>query len=198
MYSRLLKYLENQKVLIKNQFGFRKLHSAYMALIVLMDKIINALNNGNTVIGLFLDFSKAFDTVNHDILLDKLSHYGIRGVALKWFQSYLSNRKQFVTYNDVASNTKIVSCGVPKGSILGPLLFLIYINDLYYVCKESVPILFADDTNLFYSGNSFDDIAMKVNEELVQISNWLKANRLSLNISKTHYMVFSRNKKIFS
>ena len=154
MYSRLLSFLESQKVLIKNQFGFRRLHSSYMALMLMGDKITKALDNGDYVIGIFLDFSKAFDTVNHEILLDKLSHYGVRGNAYDWFKSYLSNRSQYVTYNGVASSTKNITCGVPQGSILGPLLFLIYINDLYNVCQESVPILFADDTNLFYSAST--------------------------------------------
>ena len=107
------------------------------------------MKKGESVIGVFLDFSKAFDTVDHAILLCKLEHYGIRGNALSWFKSYLTDREQFVTFNGVSSATKLISCGVPQGSILGPLLFLIYINDLHAVCKNTFPILFADDTNLF-------------------------------------------------
>ena len=152
MYNRLLEFLESYKILTNSQFGFRKLHSTFMALMTLMDRLITSLENDEHVIGIFLDFSKAFDTVHHVILLNKLSHYGIRGCALKWFESYLSNRKQYVTYNGISSFTKTVKCGVPQGSILGPLLFLIYINDLCYVCKHTFPILFADDTNLFSSG----------------------------------------------
>ena len=142
----------------------------------------------------FLDFSKAFDTVDHDILLCKLSHYGIRGNALKWIESYLSNRKQFVTYNGVSSVSKAIVCGVPQGSVLGPLLFFIYIKELCAVCKNTTPILFADDTNRFSSGTDLQLLESQINEDLVQISLWLKVNKLSLNIKKIHYMVFTRSK----
>ena len=115
--------------------------------------MITALENNDTVVGIFLDFSKAFDTVDHDILLSKLFHYGIRGPAHKWFTSYISNRKQYVTYNGTSSTMRNITCGVPQGSILGPLLFIyIYINDLCKVCNFTAPILFADDTNLFCNG----------------------------------------------
>ena len=113
-----------------------------------MDKLIKSMDNGDHVIGVFLDFSKAFDTVDHLILLNKLHHYGIRGSARDWFRSYLSNRQQFVTYNYVSSDTKTIKCGVLQGSILGPLLFLIYINDLANIFQYTMPILFADDSNL--------------------------------------------------
>ena len=195
MYTRLLSYLNDHKILFSYQFGFRKSHSTYMALMVLMDKLNKALDDGNMVIGVFLDFSKAFDTVDHDILLFKLSHYGIRDNALLWFKSYLSNRNQFVTYDGVRSSLKTIKCGVPQGSILGPLLFLIYINDLCNVCGNSLPILFADDSNIFTVGKTLDDIEKLINKELADISMWLNANRLSLNIKKTQYMVFSRKKR---
>ena len=140
MYSRVSEFLETFKILVNFQFGFRKFHSSYMALLTLMDKLISSLEKKEFVIGIFLDFSKAFDTVDHMILLQKLSHYGIRGSALKWFTSYLSNRRQYVTYNGETSMMKGISCGVPQGSILGPLLFLIYITPvMIYVLSVNTP-----------------------------------------------------------
>ena len=146
-----------------------------MALMVLMDEISKSLERGEYVVGVFLDFSKAFDTVNHDILLQKLYHYGIRGMALKWFQSYLSDRYQYVTYNGTESAKQNIKCGVPQGSILGPLLFLIYINDLANVCEYMMPLLFADDTNLFRGGKNIDDIHNEISHDLDSISEWLKS-----------------------
>ena len=195
MNPRLIEHLENCRVLMNNQFGFRKLHSSYMTLMVLMNNLISSLENGETVVGVFLDFSKAFDTVDHDILLAKLEQHGIRGNALVWFRSYLTDREQFVTYNGVASSTKPISCGVPQGSILGPLLFLVYINDLCNVCKSTLPVLFANDTYLFKSSQDISIIENVLIEELKNISLWLKVNKLSLNVKKTHFIVFTKRKK---
>ena len=195
MYNRLIDFLDNFAILNNSQFGFRKLHSTYMALMTLMNRLTTSLEKNEYVIGIFLDFSKAFDTVDHAILLKKMAHYGVRGNALQWFESYLSNRYQYVTYNGISSSTQAIKCGVPQGSILGPLLFLIYINDLCSVCKHTDPILFADDTNLFSSGKDIQALESNINSELSNISLWLKVNKLSLNIKKTHYMVFCRSKK---
>ena len=137
-----------------------------MALLMLMDKLIHAIENGEYVMGVFLDFSKAFDTVGHTILMDNLYHYGIRGCAYKWLNSYLTNRSQFVTYDDTVSDHQTVKCGVPQGSILGPLLFLVYVNDLPSSCSSALPILFADDTNLFLSGHDPKCIERTMNEDL--------------------------------
>ena len=123
-----------------------------------------------------------------------MEHYGIRGCALSWFKSYLANRNQFVTYNGVSSTTKNIRCGVPQGSILGPLLFLIYINDLYSACKDTTAILLADDTNLFKSGTDINAMERDINDELRNISVLLKVNKLSLNVDKTYYMILSRKK----
>ena len=130
MYNWLIKFLNDFDILYDFHFGFRTGHSPNIALIYLVDKIIDSLNNGKFVIGLFLDFKKAFDTVNHEIMLSKLYHYGIRGVAHKWFGSYLNNREQYVEYAGTKSELNNITCGIPQGSILGPLLFLLYINDL--------------------------------------------------------------------
>ena len=160
----------------------------------LMDKLIASLEKKEYVIGIFLDFSKVFDTVDNSILLRKLSHYGIRGNALNWFESYLSGRTQYVTYNGVSSQYKSISCGVPQGSILGPQLFLVYINDLCSLCKHTTPLLFADDTNLFCNGTDLQQMEKCINDELAQISQWLKVNTLSLNVKKTNYMLFTRSR----
>ena len=155
-----------------------------MALLSLTDRLTHAIDDGEYVIGVFLDFSKAFDTVDNGILLDKLFHYGIRGCAYNWFASYLSNRKQFVSYNGVQSKKQTIECGVPQGSILGPLLFLVYINDLPDICQHAFPALFVDDTNLFFSDKNIEYLEQTINTELDRITLWLKANKLSLNIKK--------------
>ena len=132
--------------------------------------------------------------VNHKILLSKLDHYGIRGTALKWFQSYLENPKQYVTYNGEISDMQIIKCGVPQGSILGPLLFLIYINDLANVCKYIMPIFFADESNIFLNGRDPADIEAKLNNELAQIAEWLKV-KLALDIDKTTCILFGNSQR---
>ena len=165
-----------------------------MALMILVNNLIKSLENGKYYLGIFLDFSKAFDTVNHTILLTKLYHYGIRGPAFTWFQSYLSDRQQFVTYNVIQSSMKVVKCGVPQGSILGPILFLLYINDLANICRNTLPFLFADDTILFISGTGLTQIEEMLNLELREISLWLKVNKLSFNVKKTHYMLFTNKR----
>ena len=168
-----------------------------MALITLVDKITEALDKGDNVIGVFLDFSKAFDTVDHSILLEKMFTYGIRDVALQWFKDYLTGRVQFVTYNGFKSSNGEIKCGVPQGSILGPLLFLIYINDLATVSIACLSILFADDSNVFISGKDVEVMCEKLNNDMENIRQWLCCNKLSLNVSKTHYIVFTpRNKQV--
>lgn len=189
-YSRLLDFLNKYNILYEFQFGFRKKRSTQMALLILVDKIINALENDEFAVGIFLDFSKAFDTVDHTILLNKLDHYGVRGNSLSWLKSYLCNREQFTTFQGTQSDRQSVLCGVPQGSILGPLLFLIYVNDLAYVSNKLFTLMFADDTSTFITGKNFTLLCKTLNEELSKIVLWLKSNKLSLNVDKTHYMVF--------
>ena len=162
-----------------------------MALIILIENRVNAIDNGKCAMGIFLDFQKAFDTVDHCILLDKLYFYGIRGQAFDWFSSYLHNRQQLINYYGCESDLKTIKCGVPQGSILGPLLFLLYINDLPQVSEYFMPILFADDTNLFATGYNLNDIVSEINKEIANIYAWVKANKLSLNIDKTNFMLFT-------
>ena len=146
--------------------------------------------NKEHVIGIFLDLSKAFDTLDHAILLHKLQSYGIRGMALAWIRDYLDNRKQYVTFNNINSSFLSISCGVPQGSILGPLLFLLYVNDISNASSLLSFVLFADDTNIFYSHSKLESLVNTLNFELPKVSAWFKCNKLSLNINKTHFMHF--------
>ena len=166
MYNRLIEFINENGHLYEYQFGFQKGKSTSMASVTLIDKVTEALDKGECIIGVFLDFSKAFDTVDHDILLQKLTLYGIQDIMLKWFKDYLSNRVQYVTYNGMKSMREKIKCGVPQGSILGPLLFLMYINDLCQVSEFCLPLLFADDTNLFITGNDMEEMCAKLNGDL--------------------------------
>ena len=195
IYNRMLANIDKYNILTEQQYGFRKGRSTSLALIDLFDKVTSAIDNKKFTIGLFLDLSKAFDTVDHDILFSKLVHYGFRGLILDWLKSYLSNRTQFVDYNGHYSETQQIICGVPQGSILGPLLFLIYINDLANVSNVLEFILFADDSNIFYSHESIDHLATVFNLELKNISIWFKANKLSLNVAKTKFIIFRPRQK---
>ena len=177
------------------KIGFRRQHSTNHAVITLVEKITNALDKGKVVVGCFLDLKKAFDTVNHRILISKLCKYGIRGHILQWFESYLKNRKQFVQIKNFKSQIKSPTCGVSQGSILGPLLFILYINDLANVSDVLFPILFADDTSVYIEVDKESDLIKTLNEELAKLNIWLNANKLTINIAKSHYMVFHRGRR---
>lgn len=163
-------------------------------MVTLINTILSGFNNNKKTLGIFLDFSKAFDTVNHKILGKKLEKYGIRGVANSLLMNYLSERKQYVFYNGMSSNMESINCGVPQGSILGPLLFLFYINDIDLISKNTFIVLFADDSNIFIQGKNLENMATILNGELIKFKDWLNANRLSLNIDKTHFMIFRPKK----
>jgi len=194
VYNRLVEFIEKHSILSECQFGFRKKHSTEHCVTLLVDNICKAMDNGNNFVGIFLDLSKAFDTVNHKILLDKLEHYGIRGNTLQWIKHYLTNRKQFVEYNGYKSSLTDIVCGVPQGSILGPLLFLFYINDLPSVSNQLSSLMFADDTNMFTEHRDLEYLNNMINNELIKIVEWLAVNKLSLNVKKTHVMLFTKYK----
>ena len=185
-------FLNKYKIISCNQYGFRKNHSTAYALTQLYDKLSNATDQGKVTLGLFIDLSKAFDTVYHDILLAKLEFYGVRGIgiALQWFKSYLSGRSQFVQYNGYKSSLKYVECGVPQASILGPLLFLLNINYLCNVSKVLDFILFADYTNIFFSLKAPIFLMELVNTELQKLFFWFQANKPSINVKKANYIIF--------
>ena len=191
MDNRLLKFINKNHIFNKHQFEFRDKHSTFMALMILIENLVNAMDNGKCAVGIFLDFQKAFDTVDICILLDKLYFYGIRGLSFDWFSSYLHDRQQLVNYCGCASDLKRIKCGVPQGSTLGTLLFLLYINDLPQASDYFMPILFAGDTNRFATGYNLNDIISQINKEIDNVYAWVKANKLSLNIDKTNFMLFT-------
>ena len=195
MYNRLYKFVEDNNLIYPFQFGFRKKFSTSLALLSLTETIKQEIDSGKYGCGIFIDFQKAFDTVDHNILTKKLHYYGIRGIPNNWFKSYLNNRKQFVSVNGFNSELKNNNCGVPQGSILGPLLFILYINDLHSSIKFCKTHHFADDTNLLYFNDSVKKLNKSINYDLKHVVNWLNANKICLNISKTELVLFKPRKK---
>ena len=190
MHRRLVNYIAEKNILYPKQFGFRSNYSTDHAILCITDTIQRSIDNQKYSCGIFLDFSKAFDTVDHGILIRKLELYGIRGIARDWFMPYLTNRKQFVSIKDINSEYSNISCGVPQGTVLGLILFLLYIND-FNNCSQVLDFhLFADDSNLFYSNKNLKDLEQTINEELKNVSDWLGANKLSLNITKSNLVMF--------
>ncbi len=183
VYKQLYNFVKDK--LHSSQYGYRRKHSTEHALLELNDRILQSLDNGELCMGIFIDLSKAFDTLDHQILIEKLRHYGVRGTPLNWFKSYLTNRRQYVEFKGNQSETKFLTHGVPQGSILGPLLFLIYINDLGSLSEIINSILFADDTNLIVSHILIEQLYKIANSEMHKLNDWLLANKLSLNYDKT-------------
>ena len=186
-------YFETNGLFYGSQYGFRKRHSTEFAALELVDKLLNMMDKGQVPLGIFLDLSKAFDTLDHNIMIKKLKFYGVSDGPGKLLESYLSNRKQFVVFDDTNSQVLDLKTGVPQGSILGPLLFLIYINDIVKSSNFFKFILFADDTTIFAPINTNNkETANIINMELEKIITWLKLNKLSLNISKTKFCIFHK------
>ena len=190
MHYRLYSFIEKHNILLSSQYGFQKNKSTEQALIEIQSKIIDAFEAKETPCCIFLYFAKAFDTVNHDILLHKLNYYGIRGNSLLWLESYLKNREQCVQVGNSLSSFQNIVCGVPQGSVLGPLLFLLYINDIAFSSNTIKFQLFADDTCLFYSHKNKTVLETTINTEMCKIYDWLLANKLSLNVSKSNVLTF--------
>ena len=194
LHKRIYDFLESLRLISKTQFGFRKGHSTEHAVIYFMDYVTKHLENGKHVIGLYLDTKKAFDSINHSILLAKMNSYGLRGNCLNLIKDYLSNRTQSVRVNDTLSTFKNIECGVPQGSVLGPLLFLIFLNDLNSLSPNLEVITFADDASIFISNPSMTALESQMNKELSNIHTWFECNMLKLNLQKTGFQLFSKSK----
>lgn len=195
LVNRLLEFLNKHNIFYNLQYGFRQGCSTLTAITELMDSLISEIDSKKVVGALFLDLKKAFDTLDHKILLEKLAYYGIRGMANNIIRSYLSNRKQFVTIEGTHSSLKPITVGVPQGSNIGPLLFLLFINDLGKLRLKGTPRLFADDTALFYPNNNSEAIIQDMTDDLKILSKFFNDNLLSLNLSKTKYMLFHSPRK---
>ena len=187
---KLVKFLEFNKILFKYQYGFRKLYSTTLALVEFTDTITRYLDEGKYCISIFVDLTKAFDTVDHEILLHKLEHYGIRGHANNFFRSYLTNRLQYTVANDSASSTGKIECGVPQGSVLGPLFFALYINDIHHSVGTEYVKLFADDTALFMSHPDLTALIANIKSKFEDLFKWCISNKLTINAEKTNFVLF--------
>ena len=209
VFNQVYAYFDRNKLLYTSQYGFRKLHSTELASLELVDRVRSDIGNGKMPISIFLDLSKAFDTLDHSILLRKLTHYGLSQTAIRWFSSYLIGRRQLVEFDGTKSTLVSISTGVPQGSILGPLLFIIYMNDIHVASDKFNAIIYADDTNLLSSLCSFNvnlqgnatnmtELSSNINIELDNIQEWLNINRLSLNVQKTKFMIFHNYQRDFS
>ena len=193
MKVRANSFIDSNDILYKKQFGFRPGYSTADAVVEFVDQCASALDNKMYFIAIFLDLSKAFDTVNKNILLGKLNRMGFRGKTEEWFRSYLSDRKMYVNLNNSNSRTATINIGVPQGSVSAPWLFSLYVNDMHRCSYNLSFIHFADDTTIFKSGTDLAQLCRDINDEMRNVSRWLVANRLSLNVEKTKFMLFTHS-----
>ena len=177
------KFINKHNLLTDSQYGLRPYRSTSLAVIELIEKITNSLDQKNYAAGVFIDLKKAFDTINHDRLINKLERYGIRGVVLNWLRSYLQNRQQFVKMGEHMSSCLDIACRVPQGSVLGPILFILHINDICKTSKILQFVLFADDTNIFCMGEDLQQLLELITTEIIKLKKWFDNNKLSLNLS---------------
>ena len=206
VFIQVYDYFCAHQLFYENQYGFRKCHSTELAALEPVDRLFKHLDDGKIPVSVFLDLSKAFDTLNHAILMDKLKYYGLNETSLNWFRSYLHDRYQYTEYNGTCSDVINLTRGVPQGSILGPLLFIIYMNDIHVATSNFKAILYADDTNLlspmcsFSSSNSLNptnltEVTNSINDELSHVHEWLLINKLLVNVSKTKFMIFHHQQR---
>ena len=194
MKSRLCRFLEKYSIINSNQFGFQSGKNTSDAILNHLKYTYDSLDDRMHTISVFIDYRKAFDTINHKILLDKLFHYGIRGIPLAWFQDYLTNRTQQTKIGKISSTKRPLNIGVPQGSVLGPILFILYINDLPKLSNNLHVTLFADDTTISLSDLNYSDLMRRMNLELRKLKDWTISNRLSLNVKKTSAMIVTCRK----
>jgi len=193
MFNRLIEFLDKNNILKSNQFGFRKHHCTSDAVLEFLNDAYKSLDEKSQFLTVCLDLSKAFDTVDHWVLLRKLAHVGVRGLPLQWFGSYLRDRKQYVRIRSIDSELRSLSAGVPQGSVLGPLLFLIYINEMSNACPDLKCIHYADDTTIYVSDCNARSLVTRLNTGLSNLCSWLANNKLVLNVAKTNCMVISNS-----
>uniref|UniRef100_A0A3B3BUC2 Reverse transcriptase domain-containing protein n=1 Tax=Oryzias melastigma TaxID=30732 RepID=A0A3B3BUC2_ORYME len=193
---RLDAFLSKYDLLNESQYGFRSNCSTAHAVMEFVENVATAIDQKLNTIAVFVDLSKAFDTIDHSLLLQKCEYYGLRGKTHHWLRSYLENRVQYVTINNTDSNLENIFCGLPQGSVLGPKLFSIYINDIFLMSKKLKFIMFADDTNMFCSGQNIVELLNVVEQEFNLVKKWFDFNKLSLNENKTKFMIFSGNRKV--
>ena len=196
IHIQIMSYVQDSNILNINQYGFQKNKSTYMPLLLLQENITKSFENGKIMCGIYLDLKKAFDTVDHSILLRKLEKYGFASSPLSIIKSYLQNRYQCVDYNEFRSTLKPVSIGVPQGSILGPLLFLLYINDFPNISQNAKFLMYADDTAIFFESDNLSALQIIIDQESNHICNWLQMNKLTLNTQKTVYQLYKYSNNI--
>ena len=189
IFDQMYKYFFANKLFFSDQSGFRALHSVLTCLLKCTNDWYMNFDKGLYTGVIFIDLKKAFDTVDHDILIAKLCHYGVAGKELDWFKSYMSNRKQCCKVNGHDSKLQDIKCGVPQDSCLGPLLVLIYVNDLPFALDRTKATIYADDTSISFSSRSVTDLTQVINTDLDSIRLWLEGNELSLNVTKTQSMI---------
>ena len=195
VHRQIYKYLQEHKLITSEQFGFRPNLSTNVALTQVTEEILYNMENKLNTGAVFIDLRKAFDTVDHTLLIRKLKHIGLSEAVINWFSSYLSLRTAVTSINNITSSPKPVTVGVPQGSILGPLLFLIYINELPQCLKHCKSILYADDTLIYYTARTETELQDKINEDLNSLYQWLNNNLLTLNYEKTKFMIFANKKQ---
>ena len=195
MHDQLSDFLLSNRILSMSQFAYRKLHSTITSLISVSDYWYENIDKNNLNFALFLDLKKAFDTVNHEILVRKLKVYGIDGIELEWFRSYLRSHQQYCSLNGHKSSLLQVTYGIPQGSCLGPLLFILYRNDFESCLKFSKANLYADDTEVSFSSSNPSDVMQNFQAELKNISEWMRMNKLGIHPEKTVFMVINHPRR---